>query len=133
MFPKLSILYLYLRIFSKKIYRVAAYLIAMVLVSNCVIGLILGFIQCVPFRFTWDKSVEGGWCIDQIMAYAWISFPSEFTSILMLYISKIVAEFIADIITDVAMLILPLPIIWNLQTTRNQKIGLTITFATFSA
>lgn len=39
---------------------------------------------------------------------------------------------IQDIITDVAMLILPFPFLWRLNTSRNQKIGLTITFLTFS-
>jgi hypothetical protein len=113
--PKLAILYLYLRIFQTKPYRYASYIIASVLIMTWIIAWIIQGVFCTPVRYFWDKSITDGHCMNfnkQEVIFRWISFP--------------------NIVTDVAMLILPLPVLWKLHTSRNQKIGLTITFHTFS-
>jgi hypothetical protein len=46
------------------------------------------------------------------MIYTWFSIP--------------------NLVTDVAMLALPLPAIWTLKMSRGQKVGLTLTFLTGS-
>lgn len=110
--PKLAILCLYLRLFTGKIHQYAVYVTATVLILTWVIyfGLQMGI--CTPFSFHWDKSIPHGKCLNEFAMFIWIGIPS--------------------IVTDLAMIILPLPIIWGLQTSTSQKIGLTITFLTGS-
>jgi hypothetical protein len=111
-FPKLAILAIYLRIFSKKSCRAACYVVAGILIGNWLGTTIAGFFMCIPFNFLWDRTIPGGHCFSINSYFRWAS--------------------LANIITDVVMLVLPLPVIWKIQTTTNTKIGLTITFATGS-
>ncbi|KAH6680648.1 hypothetical protein B0J14DRAFT_634169 [Halenospora varia] len=70
------------------------------------------FLMCTPLAYTWDKTITDGHCIDEQEVLLWISF--------------------SNIVTDVLMLILPLPILWRLHIPVNQMLGLVITFLTFS-
>ena len=108
MLPKLAILSLYLRIFTQKVYRYIAYAVAVVMVLNWLIGCLMGLLMCKPIAFTWNKTIPGGHCGDIMGAYAWASLP--------------------NLVTDVIMLVLPLPAIWKLHTGQSQKVGLTLTF-----
>ncbi|KAL8908906.1 MAG: hypothetical protein Q9171_005249 [Xanthocarpia ochracea] len=110
-FPKLSILALYLRIFTTKPYRYATYAIAVFLGLIWLASFILAFAECTPFQYSWDKSIQGH-CINYFITFRLIGG--------------------LNVLNDVAILILPLPVIWGLQTSTNQKIGLTITFLTGS-
>lgn len=112
MLPKMAILCLYLRIFVIKLYRYAVYGIAVIMVLNWLTGCLMGLLMCKPVAYSWNKSIPGGYCGDIMAAYRWASLP--------------------NLITDIAMLLLPLPVIWNLHTHRSQKIGLTLTFITGS-
>lgn len=64
--------------------------------------------QCAPVAYAWDKGIEGGTCINQLDFFRYVAVP--------------------NILTDVCMLVLPLPEIWNLQLSRLQKVGLTAIF-----
>lgn len=110
--PKLAILSLYLRLFQDKAYRYAAFAIGGILIVCLLIAWVLSTIICIPFAFNWDTTIEGAKCLNKGLMYVMMSLP--------------------NIGTDFAIFILPLPIIWNLQMSRNQKIGLVITFATGS-
>ncbi|KAF4637484.1 hypothetical protein G7Y89_g596 [Cudoniella acicularis] len=110
--PKLSILYLYLKIFTTKTYRYSVYSIAAIIIASLIASTVVACNFCTPFPFIWDKTIPGGHCLDQAKASIWVSFP--------------------NIITDLAMLVLPLPVVWKLHTSKNQKIGLTVTFLAFS-
>jgi hypothetical protein len=110
--PKLAILTLYLRIFTSKFYRYATYIVAVVPIVTALVSTIIAFSMCRPFAYNWDKNIQGGHCIDKERVYTWISLP--------------------NIVTDVAMLILPIPVIWQLQMSRYQKIGLMLTLMTGS-
>ena len=110
--PKLAILCLYLRIFTTKPYRYAAYAIAGVMILNYIVDVIIALTMCKPIAYSWDKTIPGGYCGDIMAAYRYISVP--------------------NLVTDVAMLVLPLPVIWRLNTKLSQKIGLTLTFMTGS-
>lgn len=110
--PKLAILCLYLRIFTEKRYRYATYGVAIVMILNWLTGCLMGLLICTPVAYSWDKKIPGGHCGDLMATYRWASLP--------------------NLITDVAMLLLPLPVIWNLHTGLSQKIGLTVTFVTGS-
>lgn len=110
--PKLSILSMYLRIFTTKSYRRSVYVLGVILIMTFVVGGLTGSLGCQPLAFFWDPTIPGGHCIDINAFFRWISLP--------------------NILTDVAMLVLPQPLIWTLKITRNQKIGLTLTFLTGS-
>ena len=110
--PKISTLFLYLQIFTTRPYRMAAYMIMSVIVTNLLIGIILASVICQPFAYQWDKSIHGGRCLNISKFYQWITFP--------------------NILTDIAMLLLPLPVIYRLQKSRIQRIGLLLTFLTGS-
>lgn len=106
--PKLAILCLYLRIFQVKPYRFATFVIGGILIATWIASWSVAFAMCTPYSFQWNKSIEGGTCLNEFSFYIWMGIPS--------------------IATDLAMIILPMPIIWRLQTSIGQRIGLTITF-----
>lgn len=112
LFPKLAILAIYLRIFVKKPYRVACYIVAGIITANWIGTTVAGFLLCIPFDYLWDKRIPGGHCFNVSAWFRWAS--------------------LANIVTDVVMLVLPLPVIWKIHTTTHIKVGLTITFATGS-
>ncbi|ORX93612.1 hypothetical protein BCR34DRAFT_580405 [Clohesyomyces aquaticus] len=105
---KLAILCLYLRIFRSRSYRLATYSVAALVGLNWLAGFLLSCTICQPCTFQWDKSIPGGHCGEIMQAYLYISVP--------------------NILTDILMLILPLPAIYRLHIDLTAKIGL---FATF--
>ena len=114
--PKLAILGFYLRFFVLRWERAVTYVLMAVLAALFpVVGLVMTF-QCWPVAYQWgqyDGSVATGACIDQLAYYRWMSFP--------------------NILTDLAMLALPLPMVWRLQhQSRAQKLGLSVVFLTGS-
>ncbi|KAF4633433.1 hypothetical protein G7Y89_g4685 [Cudoniella acicularis] len=110
--PKLSVLCLYLRIFTTKTYRYAVYVLFGLIFVNWVADWILALCICTPIAYNWDKTIPGGHCIDENAVLTWVSVP--------------------NICFDLAILILPMPVIWKLNTSTTQKIGLTATFLTGS-
>ncbi|KAF2811144.1 uncharacterized protein BDZ99DRAFT_344380, partial [Mytilinidion resinicola] len=111
--PKLSILCLYLRIFSEPIHRAVCWITAGLIVANCIGSMVPAFVICVPLEFLWNQNLPGGGhCIDIDAWYRWSS--------------------LMNILTDLIMLGLPIPVIIKLHVSRNVKVGLAITFATGS-
>lgn len=92
--PKLAILSLYLRILVLGPYRLACYIIAEVLLASAIANILTDLFECSPISYLWDKTTPGGHYIDTKEFYQWGSFP--------------------NIVTDVAMLILPLPMGWKI-------------------
>lgn len=107
-FPKLSILFMYLKIFRTRTTRYATFALIGMVVGTGIAELLTAIFQCWPIEFIWDKSVKGGHCVKQDAMFQFWSIP--------------------NIVSDTAMLILPLPTVWKLQMSRVQKIGLTFTF-----
>lgn len=105
-FPKMSILCLYLRIFTRKRYRYTTYAVMVILTINLIVSWCFCLAICQPFQYNWNKFIHGH-CLNQEVIYTWISIP--------------------NLITDIAILLLPLPVIYHLKSSRGQKIGLTIT------
>ena len=109
--PRLGMLCLYLRIFPRTSrYRYAAHFIIGLVVLSWVVIQLVQLTWCIPVRYFWDKSIPGGHCIDTVQFENWASFP--------------------NLVTDVAIFILPIPVVWNLQMSVKQKIGVSLTFAT---
>ncbi|CAF9925205.1 hypothetical protein IMSHALPRED_006410 [Imshaugia aleurites] len=106
---KLSILHFYLTIFgTRKPFRYATYAV-MALVLSFGIGLNLqAFLICRPFAKNWNRLLPGT-C------------------------GPVTAPFLADssinILMDLAIVVLPMPVVWQLQMVQKRKIALTIVFA----
>ncbi|KAI9744936.1 MAG: hypothetical protein M1818_001862 [Claussenomyces sp. TS43310] len=106
--PKLCIIALYLRIFIQSSFRMICYVLGVAIILTFVAGGLTGTLACQPLSYMWDKTVEGGHCANLNAFFRWISFP--------------------NILTDLVMLILPLPFVWKLHASTDQKIALTTTF-----
>ncbi|KAI8966499.1 hypothetical protein F5Y11DRAFT_365257 [Daldinia sp. FL1419] len=110
--PKVCILILYLRIFTEKYTRLATSIVIGIVVANYVaVGIFAIFLICHPFAYKWNKTLDGH-CGNLSVAYLYTSLPNLFT--------------------DVAILVLPLPMLYKLQVSTQQKIGISITFLTGS-
>lgn len=113
MFPKLAMLCFFLRIFVQPSHRRACYILMGVLVASAVATFIANLTQCVPLEFAWGvEEGTGPHCFKQQLFWSLISLP--------------------NIITDLVMLVLPVPIICKIQLAWKDKIGLILTFATGS-
>ena len=111
--PKLTILGLYLRIFPEKLYRSACYAISGVLMASLMANITAISVICIPLKALWDPSIQGAHCtINQNALFRYSTLP--------------------NIITDLCMLILPLPVIWRMSLSTRDKLGLTLTFCTGS-
>ncbi|KAJ5651543.1 uncharacterized protein N7484_005266 [Penicillium longicatenatum] len=105
---KISILLFYIRIFSFRNFRILAYIVGGIVTSHGVGVFFAAIFQCSPIAYTWDKTIVEGSCFDQEAFYRYVSPP--------------------NIITDVLILMMPLPYVWNLHTRVGQKVALTGVF-----
>ncbi len=111
-FPKLSILAMYLRLFVvKRVYRYIIFTLMFIVAANGVAGDFTSLLSCRPLATRWNPAL-GGDCINVTNYWRFIS--------------------LANIISDIAMLVFPLPFIWKLHVSPPQKVGLTILFLTGS-
>ncbi|CAO2655513.1 Nn.00g043160.m01.CDS01 [Neocucurbitaria sp. VM-36] len=110
MFAKLAALFLYHQVFEITNYRRVIVGIGVVIILQGVISFILAFSICRPFRYFWTQAVDvnDGTCGDVMLFYKSYSIPS--------------------LVTDVAMLVLPFPILLKLRMPTSEKIGLILTF-----
>lgn len=97
-FPKLAILALYLRVFTRPRFRIACYVLATCILANWIGSTVAGLLLCRPLAYLWHRIILGGHCLDMNPWRRWAS--------------------LVNIVTDVAMLILPLPEVWQLHTPR---------------
>ena len=92
---KLSMLFLYSRIFPSETFKTILYLMGAIIIAACVGSEGAVIFQCRPVSYFWDKNIPGGHCVSQYgVNYAPVVF---------------------NIATDIAVLVLPLPILWKLQ------------------
>lgn len=109
MFTKASILLFYMRIFDVDNYfRTVAQLATGAIVLWCLSVVLSSILLCWPFAYNWDQSIPGH-CGNQVLSYI------------------ITGAF--NIVTDLIVLCMPMPIIWKLQMPRANKVALTIIFA----
>lgn len=103
--PKLVIIHLYLSIFTQRTFRWVCYGVMAVVLGNWLGGTIVGLAACRPFSYFWTGV---GKCVDINAFFRWASF--------------------ANIVTDVVMLILPIPVILKLQASLRLRLGIIVTF-----
>ncbi|KAL7624946.1 hypothetical protein AAE478_004160 [Parahypoxylon ruwenzoriense] len=104
MLSRISVVVLYLRIFTHKWARIACYAVMGFLIANCISTIIAAQLECVPLSFTWDKSIPEGKCFDQLLWYQISNFP--------------------NIIGDVLIMILPIRTVWGLKASFARKTGI---------
>ncbi|BDD58899.1 hypothetical protein MAP00_004140 [Monascus purpureus] len=105
---KLSILLFFIRIFDFTKFKILAYVVGALVLGHGIGVLLSAIFQCSPIAYTWDKTIVGGSCFDQEAFYRYVSPP--------------------NILTDVLILLMPLPFVWGLHTRLGQKLALTGVF-----
>ena len=111
-FAKLSLVCFYHRMSQLRWLRIASVAIGVfIVISSIALFCALTF-SCTPLKATWDITIPGK-CIDRTAVY--------------------VALAALNIITDVVLLIVPIPMVIKLQMPTVQKIGVTILFTLGSA
>lgn len=105
---KTSILLLYLRLFNiHHWFRYTTYAMIAYIWAWGVSESIVAVAQCKPVAYQWNKQLDGT-CIDQLAYFRWVSVP--------------------NVIHDLAMLILPVPVVWQLQIPGRQRLALLALF-----
>ncbi|KAL8845785.1 MAG: hypothetical protein Q9221_009075 [Calogaya cf. arnoldii] len=82
--PKLSILYLYYRLFPTKVFRILTLVIASIVVMNLLANLFAATWVCSPIAYLWDKSIAGGRCFDSVLYRQMVNVPNIVTDAAML-------------------------------------------------
>lgn len=107
---KASILFLIARVFSPR--RRAVFLARLLIVAMALYYIPAFFIKafrCNPVHLTWEPWIKGH------------CFTTEYRILL--------ADGIASLVTDILILILPVPLIWQLQASWKSKIKIMLVFA----
>ncbi|KAF2177422.1 hypothetical protein K469DRAFT_603375 [Zopfia rhizophila CBS 207.26] len=111
-FSKLCVAFLYLRVFTNKFARIATYVLICLIFGTWVAYTIAAMFQCTPFAFNWDKTIPGGKCFN-------ITVFSKSSSV-------------PNIVTDVAVMLLPIRTVMDLKVSIGRRIGLLLIFLTGS-
>ncbi|KAF2186602.1 hypothetical protein K469DRAFT_449835, partial [Zopfia rhizophila CBS 207.26] len=111
-FPKLAILDMYLHIFVERWAKWTSYATGLVIILSCLVNIPVVIAQCIPIAYLWDKTIKGGKCHNIEAHFLYSSLP--------------------NIVTDVVMLVLPIPMILKLHTSRKVRVGIAATFLTGS-
>ena len=89
-------------------FRIFAYIVGAIVLGHGLGVLLAAIFQCSPIAHTWDRTIAGGSCFNQEAFYRYVSLP--------------------NIMTDVLILVMPLPYVWKLHTRIGQKVALTGVF-----
>ena len=106
---KTSLVLLYYRLFG--IVRYYAYIVLgawIIVLLYWIVLMCVVIFECRPVAFFWDKSIKGGKCINITSCYRWAG--------------------VANLLIDLLVLLLPLPMIWRLQLSTRQKVSLSAVF-----
>lgn len=105
---KISILQFYLQLFVTKQFRIAAYITMFVVCLWCVEQVLATLLICKPISYNWDFTTQKGSCANTT-------------------VNCIVGAGI-NIVTDLVILLLPMPTIWRLKIPTRSKISLSLIF-----
>lgn len=109
-FIRASIIQLYIRLFySTKSFRITCYVIHGINFVYFAATILGACLICRPIAFNWDPTIPGGSCGDQ--------------KSLDLFIG------VFNLLLDVALVALPMPVLWGLQMSRQKKVVISGIFA----
>jgi len=89
-FPKFAILFLYMRLFAmhRRNIRHVCYGVAAIMGALVIYGVISPALSCRPFSYNWEKvlpqNVGKGSCFDILASYRWVSLPNVFTDLILM-------------------------------------------------
>lgn len=106
---KCSICLMLVRIFFIRSFRMAAYMVMTVTILWSIYAAIGTWALCTPIAFNWNPMIPGGHCANRQASFYAIG--------------------VLDVATDCLIFLLPIPMIWNLQTAMRNKIGLYLIFS----
>lgn len=96
------------KLFPIRPFRIAAYSVIVLSILCGLFAILEIFPLCQPFAYNWDKTIPGGHCVNGAKAfYAVVS---------------------TNLITDLLIVILPMPMTWRLQLPTTRKLALTSIF-----
>lgn len=101
-FIRASILALYIRIFRTKSFRMTCYVVHGINAAFGAATILGACLICLPIAFNWDRSIPGGYCGDQ--------------KSLDLFIG------VFNLLMDVIVVVLPMPVLWDLQMAAGKKV-----------
>jgi hypothetical protein len=104
---KLSILHLYVKIFQRRKFIWACYAVMFLSAAYCISNCLQNLLLCRPIQYNWDKTIDG---VCTPAYYPYVSSASIHMGI------------------DVIIVILPMPVLWDLQMGTSKKISLSIVF-----
>ncbi|KAF1848583.1 uncharacterized protein K460DRAFT_353547 [Cucurbitaria berberidis CBS 394.84] len=105
---KISILYLYLKLFPIRWVVWSSYATIFIIIAWTIATILAGCFICRPFAFNWDKAIPGGSCGDQVTSFT--------------------VTGIINLITDVIVLLLPMRPLYQLQMATYKKVTLITVF-----
>jgi len=108
---KLSYLLFYLRFFTLKEHRIWVWICMGLVVAYWLGSMLATFLLCTPLEANWNPLLAKKYCPDHKHSTAFV------------------ATGIFNMITDLIIILLPIPFIRKLQMTRGAKIGLVAIFA----
>ncbi|KAL8689678.1 MAG: hypothetical protein Q9218_004708 [Villophora microphyllina] len=106
---KFSVLFFYHRIFPVRTFTLWNIAIGVVVIAWFIAFIVSQMLTCRPIAYWWDKSIPGGHCINANHVAYYITSPP-------------------DILTNIAILALPIPWLWNLQMQLRRKVAITFIF-----
>jgi len=98
---KLSIIQLYLRVFASQAARRICFALFAIMIAYGVEGAFSGIFTCTPIAFFWNSKIKGGKCVDKTTLYY--------------------ANAGISIVTDLALLFMPVVFLWNVTMPKLQK------------
>lgn len=101
---KCSYLFFYARVFPDERFYKALKVTGAICIIWLVVNLCGEIFECTPVAYLWDRKIPGGHC--------WNYYPYALTMS------------IANILLDLTIFILPLPLIWSMHLPRGQKLML---------
>lgn len=109
---KISLLFLYLRISPDQKFRIVVKTLVASFALYAIIYAMISIFGCRPIAASWDLELMAseGRCVDKAGFF--------------------LAASVANIVMDLAILIIPIPIVIPLQIPRQQKVSLLLLFAT---
>lgn len=106
---KISICLFYNRIFPFRKFQVASWITIALVLGWAVGSVVYAFMQCRPFAYFWNPDAPGGKCVaNQVIPYVIIGAT--------------------DVMIDIIIFILPLPMLWKLQVSPADKVALSCIF-----
>ena len=110
---RLSVLFFYVRIFrSVHKYRMAFWTVGSLIIGWCIATNFLAIFSCIPIHKAWNPEIPGH-CLD----------PSR----------TFLGPTILNILIDIVLLVLPIPMIWKLSMNTTRRLALVVVFCSGAA